>query len=111
MHLRKFNLVLLIYHAILQKLLDHFPGQLITVELPKLPRPEIGKVSPSEVFGKQVVFHPVTESPKDSMPISEIIKRIQRHILEQRIRIHDFFKVDSIYLQSSCCKIIIVSLI
>jgi len=106
MHLWKFNLVLVIHHAVLQELLDHFPGQLITVELPKLPRPEIGKVLPSEVFGKQVVFHPVMESPKEAMPMLEIIRRIQRHILEQRIRIHDFFKVDSTYLQSSCCKMI-----
>jgi len=106
MHLRKFNLVLVIYHAILQELLDDFPGRVITVGLPKLPRPEIGKVSPSDVFGKQVVFHPVTQPSKDPMPMLEIIKRIQRHILEQRIRIHEFFKVDNIYLQSSCCKII-----
>lgn len=74
-------------------MLDQFPGRLITVELPKLPRPEIGKVMPSRIFGRQTVFHPVMEPTKETMPKLEIIKRIQRHVLEHRIRIHEFFKV------------------
>ncbi|XP_050463997.1 uncharacterized protein LOC126858035 [Cataglyphis hispanica] len=74
------------------ELLDQFPGRLITVELPKLPRPEIGKVMPSQIFGRQTVFHPVMEPTKQMMPTLEVIKRIQRHILEHRIRIHEFFK-------------------
>ncbi|XP_070165049.1 uncharacterized protein [Polyergus mexicanus] len=74
------------------ELLHQFPGRLITVELPKLPRPEIGKVMPSRIFGRQTVFHPVMEPTKETMPTLEVIKRIQRHVLEHRIRIHEFFK-------------------
>ncbi|XP_018359818.1 PREDICTED: uncharacterized protein LOC108759052 isoform X1 [Trachymyrmex cornetzi] len=74
------------------ELLDQFPGRIITAELPKLPRPEIGKIIPSQVFGKQTVFHPVMEQTREMIPALEVIKRIQRHILEQRIRIHEFFK-------------------
>ncbi|XP_003693091.1 uncharacterized protein LOC100867927 [Apis florea] len=74
------------------ELLDQFPGRIITAELPKLPRPEIGREIPSKVFGKQTVFHPVMEEQKTVMPLMEIIQRIQRHILEHRIRISEFFK-------------------
>ncbi|XP_046829104.1 uncharacterized protein LOC124428730 [Vespa crabro] len=74
------------------KLLDQFPGRVITAELPKLPRPEIGKVDPSRVFGKQIVFHPVMKQQKEQMSLMEVIRRIQRHIFEHRIRICEFFK-------------------
>ncbi|KAG7211846.1 hypothetical protein KM043_011069 [Ampulex compressa] len=74
------------------KLLDQFPGRIITAELPKLPRPEIGRILPSQVFGKQVVFHPVMTNPKVPMHLIEVIRRIQRHIFERRIRICEFFK-------------------
>ncbi|XP_076248190.1 uncharacterized protein LOC143188044 [Calliopsis andreniformis] len=74
------------------ELLDQFPGRIITAELPKLPRPEIGRIIPSKVFEKQTVFHPVMEEPRKTMPLMEVIQRIQRHILENRIRISQFFK-------------------
>ncbi|KAK1121499.1 hypothetical protein K0M31_010302 [Melipona bicolor] len=74
------------------ELLDQFPGRIITAELPKLPRPEIGKVMPSKVSGKQAVFHPVMEEQRSTMPLMEVIQRIQRHIFENRIRISEFFK-------------------
>ncbi|XP_053995712.1 uncharacterized protein LOC128885623 [Hylaeus anthracinus] len=74
------------------ELLDQFPGRIITAELPKYPRPEVGKIQPSKVFGKQAVFHPVMEESKDLMPLKEIIQRIQRHILETRMRISEYYK-------------------
>ncbi|XP_017798938.1 PREDICTED: uncharacterized protein LOC108579823 [Habropoda laboriosa] len=74
------------------ELLDQFPGRIITAELPKLPRPEIGRLIPSKVFGKQTAFHPVMNEPKDAMPLIEVVQRIQRHIFENRIRISEFFK-------------------
>ncbi|CAL7935870.1 unnamed protein product [Xylocopa violacea] len=74
------------------ELLDQFPGRIITAELPKLPRPEIGKFTPGKLFGRQTVFHPVMEEAKSSMPLIEVIQRIQRHIFETRIRISEFFK-------------------
>ncbi|EGI71118.1 hypothetical protein G5I_00054 [Acromyrmex echinatior] len=86
-YLEKFGMV-----NLNKELLDQLPGQIITVDLPKLPRPEIGKIMPSQVFHKQTVFHPVMEQTKEAMLVQEVIKRIQRHILEHRIRIHEFFK-------------------
>ncbi|XP_033317224.1 uncharacterized protein LOC117214955 isoform X1 [Bombus bifarius] len=74
------------------ELLDQFPGRIITAELPKLPRPEIGKFIPSKVFGKQAVFHPVMKERRSTMPLIEVIQRIQRHIFENRLRISEFFK-------------------
>nr|XP_031846381.1 uncharacterized protein LOC116432948 [Nomia melanderi] len=74
------------------ELLDQFPGRIITAELPKFPRPEIGKLIPSKVFGKQTVFHPVMEDPKSMMPLMEVVQRVQRHIFENRIRISEFYK-------------------
>lgn len=66
---------------------------MITAELPKLPRPEIGRVDPARVFGKQMVFHPVMGQRNEQMSLMEVIRRIQRHIFELRIRISEFFKV------------------
>ncbi|XP_046608856.1 uncharacterized protein LOC124299634 [Neodiprion virginianus] len=73
-------------------LLDQFPGRIITAELPKLPRPEIGRVLPSEVFERQSVFHPVMEKRKELMPLREVLQRVQRHVLEHRIRVNEFFR-------------------
>ncbi|XP_076637045.1 uncharacterized protein LOC143349586 [Colletes latitarsis] len=74
------------------RILDQFPGRIITAELPKLPRPEIGKKMVSRVFGKQTVFHPVIEEPRELMPLTEVIQRVQRHVLETRMRISEFYK-------------------
>ncbi|XP_043281125.1 uncharacterized protein [Venturia canescens] len=73
-------------------ILDQFPGRIITAELPKLPRPEVGKIPPSRVFGKQTIFHPALDEKRDLMPLREVIYRIQRHIFERRIRINGFFE-------------------
>ncbi|XP_057325404.1 uncharacterized protein LOC130667663 [Microplitis mediator] len=73
-------------------LLDQFPGRIITAELPKLPRPEIGKKNPHEIFGKQSIFHPAFEEKYQEMPLEEIIMRIQKMVLERRLRIREFFQ-------------------
>ncbi|XP_015123214.1 uncharacterized protein LOC107045443 [Diachasma alloeum] len=74
------------------ELLDQFPGRVITAELPKLPRPEVGRVLASEAFGKQSVFHPGLKRSRERMRLIEMIRRIQRHVLERRIRIHTFLE-------------------
>lgn len=70
----------------------NFPGRLIDAELPKLPRPEIGRIRISDVFGKETSFHPALNKVKVHKNIDEIILRIQRYIMENRIRIHEFFQ-------------------
>ncbi|CAH0558987.1 unnamed protein product [Brassicogethes aeneus] len=73
-------------------LLSLFPGRIISSELPKLPRPEIGKISAASVFGRQTIFHPVLNEPKRLEQLLILIQRIQRHVLENRIRVSEFFK-------------------
>lgn len=82
--------------------MDQFPGRIITAELPKLPRPEVGRILVDDAFGKQTVFHPALEKPKEKMLITEIIHRIQRHVLERRLRIKNFFKV--LFLLAFCSE-------
>lgn len=73
-------------------ILSVFPGRVIDAELPKLPRPEIGKMMASSIFGKQSIFHAALEAPRQDEDLVTVIRRIQRHIMQNRIRINDFFK-------------------
>lgn len=66
---------------------------MIEVDLPKLPRPEIGRVKISSVFGKEVSFHPALSMPKEDRNEEELLQRVQRHVLENRCRVKDFFEV------------------
>ena len=68
---------------------------MINAELPKLPRPEIGKVLASNVFGKQSIFHSALKAPAETEDLILVMKRIQRHVLESRLRVGEFFKVSS----------------
>ncbi|KRT80572.1 hypothetical protein AMK59_7613, partial [Oryctes borbonicus] len=63
-------------------ILNQFPGRIINAELPKLPRPEIGKIMASSVFGKQSIFHPALNAPPETQDLVTVIRRIQRHVLE-----------------------------
>lgn len=74
-------------------MLEQFPGRIITAELPKLPRPEVGKILVSDAFKKDTIFHPALNDKQSQMTIVEIIHRIQRHVLERRLRVKNFFTV------------------
>ncbi|XP_074039133.1 uncharacterized protein [Leptinotarsa decemlineata] len=69
-----------------------FPGRVINAELPKLPRPEIGKISASQLFGKQTIFHPALNEPKKIEHILTIMSMFQSHVLNNRLRVCEFFK-------------------
>lgn len=73
-------------------MLPQFPGRLISAELPKLPRPEIGKVILSSILGKEQTFHPAINKAVEQEDLRTVISRIQRHMWDNRIRIEDFFK-------------------
>ncbi|RZC35018.1 uncharacterized protein BDFB_001668, partial [Asbolus verrucosus] len=73
--------------------LSLFPGRIINAELPKLPRPEIGKLLASSIFGKQSIFHSSLNEPKQMQDLITTMKRIQRHVLENRLR--DFDSLNS----------------
>lgn len=73
-------------------IMDIFPGRVINAELPKLPRPEIGNILLASVLGKQDNFHPaitMTSPPED---LRIVIKRIQRYVLDNGVRVNEFFK-------------------
>lgn len=73
-------------------MLSLFPGRIINAELPKLPRPEIGKIQASSIFGKQSIFHPTLKKPRQAQDLLQTIRRIQKHVLENRLRVAEFFK-------------------
>ncbi|KAF5278622.1 hypothetical protein FQA39_LY00664 [Lamprigera yunnana] len=73
-------------------LVSQFPGKLISVELPKLPRPEIGTVPVSDIFGKQSAFHPAIDPPKPTKNLITLIRNIQKHVLINRLRVYEFFR-------------------
>ncbi|KAG5882903.1 hypothetical protein JTB14_020171 [Gonioctena quinquepunctata] len=72
-------------------LMSLFPGRVINAELPKLPRPEIGKISASQLFGKQNIFHPALNDPKKVEHIFTIISIVQDHVMKNRLRVCEFF--------------------
>lgn len=76
-------------------ILPQFPGRVITAELPKLPRPEIGKIILSSVIGKEDNFHPAIRVPPEQEDLRTVIYRIQRHVWSNRIRVDEFFKVST----------------
>ncbi|XP_018562489.1 uncharacterized protein LOC108904422 [Anoplophora glabripennis] len=69
-----------------------FPGRVIYAELPKLPRPEIGKISAVRLFGTQNIFHPALNDPKKLQDILTTMVSIQDHVLKNRLRVNEFFK-------------------
>lgn len=90
-------------------MLSQFPGRLINAELPKLPRPEIGKIMASSIFGKQTIFHPSLNTPSQVEDKITIIRRVQRHVLENRLRVGDFFKV--MYYNRLCTLFVILHVV
>lgn len=74
-------------------ILPQFPGRVISAELPKLPRPEIGKIILSSIIGKEDNFHPAIKKPAAQEDLRTVVLRIQKHVLENRIRIDQFFQV------------------
>ncbi|KAG4066440.1 hypothetical protein HA402_007076 [Bradysia odoriphaga] len=71
---------------------ENFPGKVITANLPKLPRPEIDNVCISDVFGNAPSSHPVFTKTRDNMIFDELIQRVKRHVLENSLRVKDFFE-------------------
>lgn len=74
--------------------MDIFPGRVINAELPKLPRPEIGNILLASVLGKQDNFHPAIAIASPSEDLRIVIKRIQRYVLDNGVRVNEFFKVN-----------------
>lgn len=47
----------------------------------------------SDVFGEQSIFHPALNSPGQIENLITVLRRIQRHVMENRLRVDEFFKV------------------
>ncbi|KAJ8961552.1 hypothetical protein NQ318_014804 [Aromia moschata] len=69
-----------------------FPGRILNAELPKLPRPEIGKILASHLFGKQNIFHPALKEPNKLEPVLTTLSLIRDHVYKNRLRVCQFFK-------------------
>lgn len=83
-----------IHNYLKQDIMAIFPGRVINAELPKLPRPEIGKIMASKLFGKQNIFHPALEDSKKMEHILTTMSMIQEHVMRNRLRVEVFFKVN-----------------
>ncbi|XP_023247489.1 uncharacterized protein LOC106644480 [Copidosoma floridanum] len=73
-------------------LLENFPGRIISVKLPKLPRPEVGKIRTACVFPQQLHFLPIDRSSKRLRSIHEVMLRIQDHVYKNHIRVAMYFQ-------------------
>lgn len=87
-------------------ILPQFSGRIISAELPKLPRPEIGNIILSSVIGKEDNFHPAIKIPSEQEDLMTVIYRIQRHVWDNRVRIDEFFKVSNFFviLSNNFCQ-------
>lgn len=80
-----------------QDFAQNFPGKLIDVQLPKLARPEIDNIDIDKVMGRPTTCHPAVTSRfsdknRKRMKIDEILLRVQRHVLDNQIRVKEFFE-------------------
>lgn len=76
-----------------KKCLDDFPEKVIVVNVDKLPRPEIGKLDVAGKFGREKACHPcLKHRPKCDVKIEQLMLRIKKHILDNRIRTREFFE-------------------
>ncbi|KAJ8670753.1 hypothetical protein QAD02_002012 [Eretmocerus hayati] len=73
-------------------LLEEFPGKALSVNLPKLPRPEVDKLKSACVFPKQLHFLSVDTSSKRVREIEEVMLRIQDYVLKNRLRVKAYFQ-------------------
>lgn len=75
-----------------EDMLINFPGRIITYELPKLPRPEVGTVDLTEVYDEIITPHSCSNKPKKDFKFEELMMRVKKHILENQIRTQQFFE-------------------
>lgn len=57
----------------------------------------------SDIFGKQSIFHPALSSPSQQEDLLTVLRRIQRHVMENRLRIDEFFKVRHFFFIAMIC--------
>jgi hypothetical protein len=73
--------------------MENFPGNIIEVEIEKLPRPEIGKLDVSETFETGKPCHPfASQYKKLDLKFHELMLRIKKHIHDNSIRTREFFE-------------------
>lgn len=68
------------------------PPKIITVELPKIQRPEVGNSRLEEILQKNTAYHPCLKPSQPERAFETLMLRIQRYVWENRIRIREFFE-------------------
>ncbi|XP_049860981.1 uncharacterized protein LOC126354919 isoform X2 [Schistocerca gregaria] len=63
-----------------------YPGRYLSAEMPKLPRPELGKVS----YPAQATHTALTTYPPDESA-DQLVRRLQHHVLSEGIRTREVF--------------------
>lgn len=74
------------------------PKSVIDTRLPKLSRPEVeaGR-SPAALVAAEV-FHPVMRQPRPARRLVELMLRVQEYVMQNRVRVSEFFRVSGPYL-------------
>lgn len=72
--------------------LEFYPGRIIVAEIDSLPRPEVGKADIAELFETEKASHPCLQQKNCDRTFHELMLRIKKHIMENRIRTREFFE-------------------
>lgn len=78
------------YSKDLQK--NYPKGGLIDAKYPKVKRPEIDKVEFGDVMERFVIDHNAMKGKRPSLTVEEVICRIKKHLLENPVRVEEFFE-------------------
>ncbi|XP_053698584.1 uncharacterized protein LOC128745534 [Sabethes cyaneus] len=71
---------------------DNVPPKIITVELPKVDRPEVGVVDLSQILCKDTAYHPCLYPSRESREFEALMLRIKEYIWKNRVRTREFFE-------------------
>lgn len=72
---------------------DLMPGKILTVEINKLPRPEIGSFDVAEKFDITKCGHPcLTKKKQSDLELCQIMSKIKKYVKDKRIAMSQFFR-------------------
>ncbi|XP_055548215.1 uncharacterized protein LOC129731876 [Wyeomyia smithii] len=71
---------------------ENVPPKVITVEQPKIDRPEVGVMNLSQILCKEIAHHPCLQPSREKRNFQTLINHIKKHIWENRVRTREFFE-------------------
>lgn len=77
---------------------------MLDTTLPKLSRPEVAAGRSGALLGTEV-FHPALQPPRPPRALLDIMLRVQEFVLQRRIRVSEYFRVNIFLGMFICCLI------